>query len=215
MMDGFITREKLRAARNLKDWTQEELSEKSGISLSTIRVFEQGKREYLSVKHQLTIVRTFAAHGIEIGESHIGFIRNEISSYVGKDGFARFFDDVYATVKDGGEVRVSNVNENDFLKWEDERADLHTDRMKAIKGLDFKILVEEGDSNLAAADYAEYRYLPSDKFSDIPLYIYGDKAAIIVFEENHVEIFVIKQLRVAEYFKKRFMLLWPKAQTVK
>ncbi len=213
-MVGLITREKVKAARQLLNWGQEDLAEKSEVSASTIKSFEQGKRP-LSEKNQLAIVRTLAAYGVEIGEVHVGYIRNEVSSYVGKDGFAQFFDDVYATAKNGGEVRVSNVKESDFLKWEDERADFHTERMKNIKGLDFKILVEEGDENLAASGYAEYRWLPKDKFSDIPLYIYGNKVAVIVFEENYVEIFVIRQPRVADYFKRRFMRLWPSAKKIK
>jgi transcriptional regulator with XRE-family HTH domain len=40
----MITREQSRAARALKDWSQPELATASGVSISTVRDFETGKR---------------------------------------------------------------------------------------------------------------------------------------------------------------------------
>jgi transcriptional regulator with XRE-family HTH domain len=40
----MITREQSRAARALKDWSQPELAAASGVSISTVRDFETGKR---------------------------------------------------------------------------------------------------------------------------------------------------------------------------
>lgn len=42
--DRMITREQSRAARALKDWSQPELAKASGVSISTVRDFETGKR---------------------------------------------------------------------------------------------------------------------------------------------------------------------------
>ncbi len=40
-----LTSHQCRAARGLLDWTQEELAERSGVSRSTVRGFENGQHE--------------------------------------------------------------------------------------------------------------------------------------------------------------------------
>jgi transcriptional regulator with XRE-family HTH domain len=44
-VEGMLTPEQCRAARGLLHWTQEELSQRAGVSRSTVRGFENGLHE--------------------------------------------------------------------------------------------------------------------------------------------------------------------------
>ncbi len=136
-----------------------------------------------------------------------------VKTFSGRLGFLDFIMDVYETVKGGGEIFVSNVDEDDFLKWEGDEAEAHMARMASIANLRFRILIQEGDVNTISS-YAKYRWTPRESFSNIPFYIYGDKTALIVFEEDNVNVFVIRHPAITGYFRLRFLESWKNAKDV-
>ena len=60
-------------------------------------------------------------------------------------------------------------------------------------------------------EYAEYRWTPKDRFSEIPFYVYGKKLAIILFEPENVSVFIIDNPKIADAYKKQFNVIWDQA----
>jgi len=67
----MLTASHSRAARGWLDWTQDDLAKKAGVSLSTVRDFEKGRRRPIAnnikaLESALAVAGiTFAAHGIQ------------------------------------------------------------------------------------------------------------------------------------------------------
>lgn len=211
----IITAAQCRAARALLNWSQPDLAKHSGVHVQTISNFEHGNGSPTN-KTLRTLRQILEDKGMLFLEND-GVARksNEIQSYKSRIGYLSFMEDVYNTMKSGGNMCVSNVNENDFLKWGGDDVQKHMERMASISGLRGQILIEEGDTNLVASHYATYRATTKENFGDIPLYIYGDKTALISFQEDDVEVFVIKHVRITRYFRERFNEIWKTAKDVK
>lgn len=204
----MISRYQITAARALLDWTQDKLANASGLTKDMISKIEGGKSAG-SLKSLQQIEAALDTAGIAFLDND-GVARKSggVQTFTGRSGFLNFILDVYETVKFGGDVYVSNVNEDDFLKWEGDEADAHMARMASVSGLRCRFLIEEGDENIVASHYASYRQVSKENFGDIPLYIYGDKTALIVFESENVDVFVIKHTEITRYFRKRFLEMW-------
>lgn len=210
----MISRYQITAARALLEWTQDNLANAAGMTKEMISKIEGGKSAG-SLKSLQQIQQAFDSAGIAFQEND-GVARKSggVQTFRGRSGFLDFIMDVYETVKFGGDVYVSNVNENDFLKWEGDEADAHMARMASIANLKCRFLIQEGDTNIIGSHYATYRYVKKENFDDIPLYIYGEKSALIVFKEDDVEVFVIRHAEITRYFRKRFQDLWNSSQEV-
>jgi transcriptional regulator with XRE-family HTH domain len=209
----IITAAQCRAARALLNWSQPELAERCGIHVQTISNFE--KESSTPSKTTLgKISLVLQAANIEfIGQDGVRQRSSNLTHHAGQEGYWAFYEDVYKTVReDGGDIFVANVEESLFISWLGmERTMQHKRRMKEIsrtKRLNFKILIEEGDTRLAIPEYATYRWTQKDRFADIPYYIYGDKMGVILFEENDVNVYVINNPKIAAAFKRQFMVIW-------
>ncbi len=210
----MITRHQIAAARALLEWTQDDLAGASGVSKDMISKIEGGKSAG-SLKSIQNIQGALEKSGLEFSENEgVSRRSGNVSIFKGRTGFLDFLIDVYETVKNGGEILVSNVNEADFLKWEGDEAQAHMDRMASIQNLRFRILIEEGDDNVVASNYAKYKQVPIEQFNDIPLYMYGDKTGIIVFEDDNVEVFVVSHPTISAYFRSRFLETWKTAKDI-
>jgi len=210
----MISFHQIKAARALLDWSQNELAELVDVSLPTLRNIEKGggaKQETLK-----KIKTTFELNGIEFTDSD-GLRRRStnLRTLQGQQGYWDFYDDVYETVKkSGGDILVSNVDEREFDRWLGERWEVQKNRMIALskeKDLNLRILVKEGDRHFTVPEYAEYRWTPKDRFSEIPFYVYGKKLAIILFEPENVSIFVIDNPKIADAYTKQFNVMWDQA----
>ena len=176
----MITPTQMRAARAMLDVSQGHVSEYLGIAANTLSKIESGQSD-VSVSRNSDIQRFYEREGIEFTNNDgVQWKSGGIITYKGRSGFLDFMDDVYETVKDGGNILVSNVDEKKFSEWAGDATQAHLERMSKIENLSFKILIKEGDNNMLA-QYAEYACLPADIFGDMPLYLYGDKTAFIVF----------------------------------
>ncbi|HPF78437.1 MAG TPA: helix-turn-helix transcriptional regulator [Alphaproteobacteria bacterium] len=204
----------MRAARAMLDVPQGYVAEHLGIAANTLSKIESGQSD-VSMSRMAEIQRFYEREGIEfLSNDGVAWKSGGVDTYRGRSGFLEFIMDVYETVKGGGSIFVNNVDEDDFLKWEGDEADAHMARMASIKGLQFKILVKEGDTNTISSGYAKYKALSKENFGEVPLYIYGDKTALIVFEEENVEVFVIKHFAITQYFIDRFNKAWAEAKEI-
>lgn len=210
----MITPTQMRAARAMLDVSQGHVADFLGIAANTLSKIESGQSD-VSMSRMSEIQRFYEREGIEFtGNDGVAKKSGGVDAYKGRSGFLDFMDDVFDTVKSGGEIFVNNVDEKEFLKWGADDVPKHIERMNSIKDLQSKILIEDGDNNTVQSSYVQYRCVPKDRFGQIPLYIYGEKTALMVFTKDDIEIFVIRQSSVTKYFRNRFMLKWNEAKEI-
>lgn len=209
-----ITTAQIRGARGILNWSQSDLAERTGISATSIGSIENGQSTpRANTLH--VIQKAFEDASIEfIGREGVRIRRSDVRVFEGKNGFLSFYEDIYETLKEKpGEVLVSNVNERDFERWlGKENVDSHVSRMKKVEGITYKITIREGDNYyLATPDYAEYRWIPKDQFASVPFYVYGDKLAIVLFNDEPTVI-IIDYPSVSDAYRIQFNAMWHSAK---
>ncbi len=204
------TIEQIRAGRALLGWSQHDLADKAGLSQTGIARIENGTNQPNSKTIQ-KIETAFDDANVEfLGSSGVRKRTGEIKKLSGTIGFQSFMNDVYETIKThGGEVCVYNVDEKNWIKWMSNTYDLHAEKMTTIeKPFHFKIMIEEGDSNFIAGDFAEYKWFPKELFDRQSFYCYGNKLALINFSDNDVEIMILPQSEFSKGFQVLFNIAW-------
>lgn len=211
-----ITTAQMRGARGLLNWSQSELSRRTGISTTSIGNIEAGNTQPRETTLKL-IRQAFENSGIEfLGTEGMRKKSDHIIKLSGSEGFSEFLDDVYFTAIAHGtksnptKVYLSNVVHANWVKWMGpEKWQKHTDRMTKDKHLmDVRIIVKEGDTNYPAKDYSQYRWFSENIFNDQSFYSYHDRLAFLNFENDNVEILIIKQLNFAEGYRALFDIAW-------
>lgn len=202
-----------RMARALLYVKQAETAAASNIIQSQLSNFENPNSDFLlSYKHAQQLEQFYVSKGIEFIDRD--GVRRKAAGMVelkGYEGFKEFIYDVYATVKNGGDVCVSNVDEKLFERWQGVHAKDYLSKMGKVKDLRFRVLIQEGDDYFTAL-YAEYRALASEYFTGVPTYVYGSKKAEILFEEDSVSVFVMDNVRMADAQRKNFEIAWERSR---
>lgn len=210
------TIEQIRAARALLDWSQSDLADEAGLSQTGIARIENGTNQPNS-KTLAKIRAAFDNADIEfLGESGLRKRTGEIKTLRGPEGFSFFLDDVYETAVKFGTVEkpvkvyLSNVAHENWIKWMGaERWANHTRRMTEQKNImDVRIIVREGDTNFPARAYSQYKWFPNELFNDRSFYAYHDKLAFLNFDEDTVEIMIMRQPAFAEGYRILFDIAW-------
>lgn len=205
----FITLEQIRAGRALLRWTQKDLAARAGLNDDQVHNFEGGRSRSLEVLE--AIHRAFSVHGIEFTDGE-GVRRkiNQVYTLTGRDGFLRFFDDVYEVAKThkNPDICVTNTNEEIYDKWLGDYVSVHEKRMENIN-VRPRVLIRSGDLNLSSAKYCVYRSVPENQFvDDVPLYIYGDKSSFVEFQDDNVIVTVVENRIISESLRKLFEVSW-------
>jgi len=208
-----ITTAQIRGARGILDWSQAELSARTGISATSIGSIENGQTTARASTLSL-IQKAFETAGIEfIGTDGVRIRTGQVRVFTGQDGITEFYDDIFQTLSNfEGDVLVSNVDERKFIRALGKYTDTHIKRMTELKDrIQYKILIREDDSFTPGADYAEYRGLPTDLFASVPFYLYGDKLAIILFEKD-TTIIVLSYPAIADAYRVQFNDMWTRGK---
>ena len=200
----------IAAARQLLDWSQEDLAIKSGVSKPTIIRME---KDLYSVKDELRnkVVDSVNDNGVEFIEGGIREAKRTMRKYTGSDGFQQFYDDLYqVAVSTGGDICLFNGVSNQVTKWLGvNNLPIHVERMLKIKDkYNFRVVVKEGDDVFFGATYCTYRWFPETLFNDKTIYIYGTKVAFVTFMDHDVEVLVIDQQDLADCQRLFFNLAW-------
>lgn len=209
-----ITTAQIRGARGILNWSQQDLAQRTGISATSIGAIENNqttpRESTLS-----TIRKTFESGGIEfIGLDGVRLRTGDVRTYIGKEGFIEFYDDIYETVRNAeNEILVSNVDERAFVKTLGDYAHVHVDRIKALGNVHYKILVKEGDTYIPGSGYAEYRWIPKELFASVPFYVYGNKLAIMIFD-NEPSVILLQYPSIAEAYRVQFYDMWQRAKDI-
>ena len=206
----MITREQIKAARAMLDWSQKVLAEKCGdISEPTVKLLEAGKVH--STENTLGIIRkTLEGAGIEFIPQGVRFRDDVLTILEPADEndnlFLKILDDVYYTLRGtNGELLYSFVD-NSASPPE------VTDRELMIRrdGITMRSLVRYGDSYLVYP-LDEYRYLPKGYYINNPTLVYGNKFAVALQDIATRRIrkaVIIKDNAVADLKKKEFEIIW-------
>ncbi|MBI4163006.1 MAG: hypothetical protein HY513_04950 [Candidatus Aenigmarchaeota archaeon] len=135
---------------------------------------------------------------------------NLIKVMEGRKNLSELLDDVFLTLKDsGGEVLISGVDERKFLEADKKSIIGHIARLMK-HGIKEKLLVKEGDLFFLAGEQSVYKWMPENAFSPTPVYIYGNKVAIILWTSR--EIIIIENPTLADNYRKQFIFLWENAK---
>lgn len=205
-----ITAAQIRGARGVLNWTQGDLAERTDISATSIGSIESGTTQPRE-STLATIQRVFEEAGIEFTDNDgVRVKAGDVKVYKGRHGFLEFYEDIYKTLHtQPGEVIVSNVDERDFEKWlKEDNVHKHVNRIGAIEGVSYRILIREGDTHfLADPGYSKYRWIPKSFFSSVPFYVYDGKLAIILFGAEPTVI-VLSYPAVADAYRTQFEALW-------
>jgi transcriptional regulator with XRE-family HTH domain len=210
-----ITTAQMRAARGLLNWSQSELADRTGISSTSIGSIENGHSQPREATLHVIQV-TLQKSGIEfLPDQGVRLRSLEIQTFAGQQGFIDFFDDIYDTLRiTPGEVLVSNVDEREFVKSLGDYADIHIKRMQEIPGVSYRILIREGDDYTPGSSYATYHWMPKEIFSSVPFYIYGDKAAIILFGADP-KVVCLNYPEIAASYRLQFEDMWERSRGLK
>lgn len=201
-----------RAARALLGWSQPDLAEASKLNVQTICAFEKeiGSPSKTTLQKILSAFSGYVDFIDDIGVQHKS---PKIKIYKGRNEFIEFMKSVYETVKDcGGKICVANVDERTFEKWLGEEEDTaHMKRMESVKNLNFRVLLKEGDDYFSSP-YCEYKWTHKERYDEVPLYLYGNKTALIVFGELPT-VYVLSAPEITAMFHHQFEMLWSAAKT--
>lgn len=202
----MITRQQIKAARAMLDWSQKALAEKcSGVSEPTIKLIEAGKVK--STEGTLNALRrTFEDYGLEFLPQNGVRMRDDLLHILeardtDDNVYVRLLDDIYHTVNGRyGEVLFSFVDQS-------LSPPAVVDRQLLIRkaGTTMRFLIRHGDSFLRYP-LDEYRCLPKGSYLNNSAVVYGDKVAYVI---NRLDkIIIIRDPEVAEIKRMEFNLIW-------
>lgn len=210
-----ITAKQMKAARAMLDWSRGDLATVSGISEPNLIRLEAGGESRPDTMRK--IVSAFEEHGIVFNNSGgVDPARPELRTYQGLAGIQSFFDDVYETLSEmGGEVVISGFDE-DLVTAGPEFDMMHVKRMSKLDNYTMRCLVKEGDKNLVASAYCEYRWTAHKDFQPVPFYAYGNKIAFIEYSSpvDPPLIVILRSKTISNAFHSHFEAMWRAAKPV-
>ena len=205
------TIEQIRAARALLGWNQHELADRSGLSQTGIARIENGTNKPNSKTIQ-KIEAAFDAADVEfLADSGVKKRTGEVKILRGKDGFRQMFLELYEKAQTvGGELCLFNGVPSKLPEWlGPEWYDAHKSRMlEASKNFKYKIIIKEGETNLEADNYANYRFFPESLFHDKTIYIFGDVVFFRDLEDEEIKLIRLEQKEFAKTMKVLFDIAW-------
>lgn len=203
-----LTTAQIRAARGLLDWSQAELSRRTGISTTSIGNIESGHTQ--ARESTLAIIRSaFEDSGIEFLDKGLR-VKTDMVTVLEKQHkddsvFTRLMDDAYNTLRDNpGEILFGFVD-NALSPAE------VVDRQLLIRksGSAMRFLVRNNDPFLRF-DIEEYRYLPEGAYKNNPYVVYGNKVGIVI--ENYEKVLILRDPNFADIMRQQFQIIWSLCQ---
>jgi DNA-binding XRE family transcriptional regulator len=210
----MITAAQLRAARGLLDWTRGELADAAKISPETVKNIEHGTFRPQEQTAE-AIVRAFAAHDVRFTENEgVQISKETVRTFVGKQGYGQFLDDIASTMQNGGKTRQFNFSDNIISNYAGDHIDAYVKKMQEITNLDAQCLVPEGDMNFPVK-HCVYKWLKKVHQDSIPYFLYGNKIAMLASGSNEEMVWVsIYSETLAKAFLSQFEIYWEQAELI-
>lgn len=203
----LITADQIRAARALKNWSQTDLAERTGLAVPTIANIELGKQ--IPGKNTIEkIIDAFSIGGVRITTNGVEFDKNEIFSLVGDGKFKNLLRDALQILEDfpPKERYFWALNAEDIATTDDE-TEIYHEMLK--KGISLRRII----SKKADITYDEFETKVIDhQYSDDKgaVFIFADKIALYTAAEGDQEptTLIITNPRIAETYRKTFAYMW-------
>lgn len=212
----ILTSSQCRAARALLNWSQSDLAEKADAHIQTISNFEKDVK-IPTIKTLSHITTALELGGIEFfDDGGIRPVSNRVLTLQGKEGIKRLVDLIYDTACCLGtksDLCVTNADVSLYLTWLEDYAWYHRDRMIAGKYM-VRALIRKGDVKTNMSSYVHYRWLSQKIFSDVSIYLFGEKTAFLEFKKEKLDITIVDNPAVTRTMRKLFELSWETATEI-
>lgn len=190
----------VRAARGLLGWSQTELAERAGTSLSAVADCEN-ERGRTSRETYDRFLAAFERECVFVTDNGVEKRSGSTYEIAGEDWWLKTLDDVYYTLMDeGGEMLMIFSDDRESSKEVN-------GRIKKIRnaGIRMRQLVRE-DNTYMIGPANEYKWVPKEYFLNYITLIYGDKVAICA--EDNTKALVCRDVNLARAWKNLFEMLW-------
>ena len=194
---------KIRGARGILGWSQEELAQQSSISKPSIERIERGKVP--SGRTMQKLVRILEANGVYLSRNGIEYDDNPVVMLRDKNPI-----DCYLKLLEDVERVLSDIRKPELLiACADDRVsppavNRQYDALRT-SGVRMRQLVEEGNQDIRFPS-EEYRYIPSRYFTNRVTLIYEDCVATVTAGES--AIMILRDPVNAARERNTFELLW-------
>ena len=227
----MISIEQMKAARAFLGLSQKDLAKRSGYALPTLNNIERG----ITVPRPQTmehIQQALEKAGIQfMDNTGVRLVKEilDIRMLEGKTCLKELYEDIYDYLReDGGEVLLSNIEEDRFITFDKETMFDYFKKIGNREDIYHKILFRHGDTNilrgelfpeveeskdLSKPENSRWRWLPKNLFGLVPMIIYGNKSATILWGD-HVRIILTHNASISETFRKQFMALWNTSEKI-
>lgn len=204
-----LTPSQVKMARAALDWSREQLSEVSGISVPAIRELEAGRVQARTSTIE-PIRRAFEQSGIDFIKGGVRE-RQDTIRIIEDDAITHLFDDIIVELRNSSdkELLIFGVDEKKFLSnFPEDKLLTHIQQRKQL-GITQRLLLCEGDTNFVGSSET-YRWTPKEYFSVTPTFVYGNKVATILWEAPP-KVFIVHNDMYANERRRNFSMSWKAA----
>lgn len=204
----LITADQIRAARALKNWSQTDLAERTGLAVPTIANIELGKQ--MPGKNTIEkIIDAFSIGGISFTPNGVEFDHKEIYSLTGLGKFKHLLEDAIRILQDLPEKeREFLVFSADHSRTSEEEVELF--QTMHSKGIAHKSIVSNKGPLLDSVPQ-QIKMIDKKYFDERgAVFVFADRVAFYTArdEENPPTTLVITNERTAQTYKKMFYFMW-------
>lgn len=191
--------------RRAQGLTQEQLARKADVPYTTLTKVESGAIKNPSVQFVWKVSRALEISIDTLVEPRV---------FQGEESVLQIWKDVLeALVTPGDFMCVSGVDESQFLLADPHQLLGFIAELRS-RGLRQKLLCCEGDTRFLDGDHLEYRAIPKEHFNPTPIYVYGDRVAMLTWGPPQQAI-IIQNVVLADAYRKQFLFIWSHAATIK
>ena len=184
--------------------TQEQLARKAEVPYTTLIKVESGTIKNPSMAFVWKVCRA-----LQISLDTLLVPR----VFQGENSVHQIWQDILETLVDPGEYMcISGIDETQFI------ASGRGKLMKFIKelerrGLKQKLLCSEGNKEFLEGAHLEYRAIPKEHFNPTPMYVYGNKVAILIWGPPQQSV-ILENSFLADAYRKQFLFIWEHSKPV-
>lgn len=190
--------------RHEQGLTQESLARKADVPYTTLTKVESGAIRNPSMQFVQKVSRALQISIDTLLAPRV---------YRGDKSIHQIWDDTLLTLAHPGDFMcISGIDESQFLAAD--RAELlrFISELKK-RGLQQKLICCEGSTEFLEGEHLEYRSIAREHFNPTPMYVYGDRVAILTWGPPQQAI-ILQNQSLADTYRKQFLFIWEHAKPV-